>query len=151
MKFGEAIDSALIKNYFNFSGKASRREYWWFVLFVLLSSIIVSISEAVAVGISQGSNFDPDKFYPYFFMVYMALIFLPSLTVHVRRFHDVGRTTKEAIVIYFVTQISSSMITFPNAYIRQEDFLSQILWFAFIASGFYTLYITLKESEEIAQ
>ncbi len=36
MKFGQAIDSVLFKNYFNLEGKASRSEYWWFMLFFII-------------------------------------------------------------------------------------------------------------------
>ncbi len=32
-----------LKNYANFSGRARRREYWWFVLFNILISMGVSI------------------------------------------------------------------------------------------------------------
>ena len=37
--FGEAIGLGF-KNYFNFSNRATRAEYWWFVLFYFLLSLI---------------------------------------------------------------------------------------------------------------
>tara|TARA_B110000014_G_C20125444_1_gene599063 strand:- start:1714 stop:2172 length:459 start_codon:yes stop_codon:yes gene_type:complete len=151
MKFGEAIDSVLVKNYFNFQGKASRAEYWWFVLFLFVSSVVVSFTEAVAVGISQGADFDPENFYPYFFTLYMIFLVLPSLSVTVRRFHDAGRGTMEAVVLYFVAQISSIFIPNPNGLFRAAESLESLVLIAFLTSGIYTLYITLKKSEEISE
>ena len=40
MTFSQSINSVLVKNYANFSGSASRSEYWWFVLFATLVLII---------------------------------------------------------------------------------------------------------------
>ena len=39
MKFGQAIDSVLFKNYFNLEGKATRSEYWWFMLFFIIFTL----------------------------------------------------------------------------------------------------------------
>ena len=39
MKFGEAVVSGL-RNYFNFSGRASRSAFWFFLLFCILVPIV---------------------------------------------------------------------------------------------------------------
>ena len=44
MKFGEAVVSGL-RNYFNFSGRASRSEFWFFVLFCILVPIVGSVGD----------------------------------------------------------------------------------------------------------
>ena len=64
MKFGEAVDTVLVKNYFNFKGKASRSEYWWFLLFMIISGFAASLIEIIAVSASQGSSFNQENFYP---------------------------------------------------------------------------------------
>ena len=102
MIFKEAIDSVLIKNYFTFKGRATRSEYWWFVLFSSVSMMVASIFEVIVVGTFQGERFDPDNFYPYLTLLYICFLFIPTLSVSVRRFHDVGKTTKEAISIFVV-------------------------------------------------
>lgn len=43
MKFGESIDSVLFKNYFNLEGRATRSEFWWFMLFFLIFNLIVGV------------------------------------------------------------------------------------------------------------
>ncbi len=79
--FSEAIESALVKNYCNFKGRASRSEYWWFVLLnVTLKFVVVGVSifsEEVGTILSYG--------------VSLAL-FLPGLGLSVRRLHDIGKS-----------------------------------------------------------
>ena len=42
------------ENYFNFSGRASRGEFWWAYLAFIIASILVSIVDAVLGGIVYG-------------------------------------------------------------------------------------------------
>ena len=41
VSFVDAVKRALTVNYFNFEGRASRSEYWWFSLFTFLCSAIL--------------------------------------------------------------------------------------------------------------
>ena len=79
--FGEAVRRALLENYCNFSGRASRSEYWWFVLFTVILNIVIGIifcwSEN-ALNIVSG-------------LVGLALL-LPGLGLCVRRLHDIGKS-----------------------------------------------------------
>ena len=74
MTFFAAILS-VYKNYFNFSGRARRKEYWSFVLF----SFIVQMF-AVSIG-----SFDV-------YAAFMYLSFIPGLALSFRRMHDSGRS-----------------------------------------------------------
>jgi uncharacterized membrane protein YhaH (DUF805 family) len=78
MTFGEAIRSCY-SNYANFSGRASRSEYWFFTLYHFL---IVSFC---MVGFPFGLGYS---------LLLLSLIanFLPSISVLVRRLHDTGRS-----------------------------------------------------------
>lgn len=78
MSFIEAV-KAVLTNYVGFSGRARRSEYWWFVLFNIILSIVVSV---IANAI---------KFPLLATLVSLALL-LPGLAVSVRRLHDTGRT-----------------------------------------------------------
>jgi len=78
MDFFEAISSGF-KNYVNFGPRAIRSEYWFWVLFVMILSIVAQVIDAVVFGMMQGG--------PLAIVVFLAL-FLPGLAIAVRRLHD---------------------------------------------------------------
>jgi len=78
MTFSEAIRSGF-DHYVKFDGRASRSEFWWWVLFAILVSIAANIVDAV-IGVMLFS-----------WLVSLAL-FLPGLSVSIRRLHDTNRT-----------------------------------------------------------
>ncbi|MGR3634471.1 MAG: DUF805 domain-containing protein, partial [Shimia sp.] len=45
MTFSEAIRTCFSK-YVDFSGRAARSEYWWFILFIALGNIVLSFVDA---------------------------------------------------------------------------------------------------------
>ena len=70
------------ENYTNFSGRASRSEYWYFVLaYYILYIVLVVLGNAVSdgVGLALGS------------LLGLGLL-LPSLAVAVRRLHDTSHS-----------------------------------------------------------
>ncbi len=74
MGFVAAVRSAFA-NYANFRGRATRSQYWWFVLFYLILVIVLS-----AIRLSALSA-----------LVELALI-VPNISLQVRRHHDAGRS-----------------------------------------------------------
>jgi uncharacterized membrane protein YhaH (DUF805 family) len=84
MNFVEAVQSVLSK-YATFSGRARRAEYWWFVLFQVLVSIVAAILDA-ALGTDFGSGSGV------FSLIVTLALLLPGLAVTVRRLHDTDRS-----------------------------------------------------------
>ena len=81
MTFFEAIRTVLVK-YFVFKGRASRSEYWFWILFISLYWLI---------SIIVIDSWLPD-FIPEVILILIQLaIFLPTMAVGVRRLHDTGR------------------------------------------------------------
>ncbi|MEW9702055.1 DUF805 domain-containing protein [Paenibacillus sp. SI8] len=70
----------VLKNYVGFQGRARRKEYWMFVLFNVIVSIVLSILVAIVKPLSVLSY------------LYSLAILLPSLAVGARRLHDTGRS-----------------------------------------------------------
>lgn len=75
----------VLKKYAVFTGRASRAEFWWFVLFNIIVAIILRIIDRVAgtttdagVGI-VGS-------------IYSLAVLIPSIAVAVRRLHDTNKS-----------------------------------------------------------
>ena len=81
------IDSviACFRKYVGFEGRASRSEYWWFVLFTVIAYIIAAIMDAIIFGIELT---DPT---PISWTLQIGLL-LPTLAVSVRRLHDIGKS-----------------------------------------------------------
>ena len=82
MNFPQAIASGF-RNFATFSGRASRSEYWYWVLFTLIGGIATLILDHAAFSDSDYSPLNS---------IFNLICFLPSLAVGVRRLHDIGRT-----------------------------------------------------------
>ncbi len=90
MGFMDAVKNAIMNNYVNFSGRASRSEYWWFFLFSFLSAILAMILDGLTgielIDAGAGVSYGP------FYILTAMGFFLPSLSLMVRRLHDSGRS-----------------------------------------------------------
>lgn len=73
-----------IRNYVNFSGRARRTEFWYFVLFSCLLMIVAMALDVVCFNTPYGV----------FYLLVSLFLFLPQLAVSARRLHDTGRTSK---------------------------------------------------------
>ena len=82
MGFSDAVRSVL-SQYVGFSGRAPRSEYWYWVLFTILISIVAGILDAVLFSDSGISPLDS---------IVTLILLLPGLAVSVRRLHDIGRS-----------------------------------------------------------
>ncbi len=76
----------VLKKYAVFSGRARRKEFWFFVLFNLLVTIILAIADVLLGTFNQetGSGLLGS--------VYALGVFIPYLAVTVRRLHDTNRS-----------------------------------------------------------
>lgn len=82
MEFPEAIKSGF-RNYVNFSGRASRSEYWYWTLFAVIVAIVA--------GILDGAMFPYQETGP-FGAITALILLLPGIAVGIRRLHDIDRT-----------------------------------------------------------
>ncbi len=64
----------VLKQYADFTGRANRKEYWFFVLFNFIAYFVLYfISEYIAI-------------------LYSLAVLLPGIAVGVRRLHDIGKS-----------------------------------------------------------
>ena len=84
MGFFSAIKVCFAK-YATFRGRARRSEYWFFTLFIILSSVVASVLDAAVAGNTAGHL-------TVFSGILWVAIFLPSLAVTARRLHDTDRS-----------------------------------------------------------
>ena len=71
----------VFENYANFSGRARRKEYWMFMLFYFIFSLVLGLISAL-LGV----------FGSLLLLVWSLGLFLPTIAVTIRRFHDSGKT-----------------------------------------------------------
>jgi uncharacterized membrane protein YhaH (DUF805 family) len=79
MTFGRAVESGF-DNYAEWDGRASRSAYWYWALFAFLFQFAMLLLDA-ALGTT-----------PWAYAVASVVLFFPSLTLAVRRLHDVNKT-----------------------------------------------------------
>ena len=86
MTFFEAISSGF-RNYVGFSSRASRSEFWYWILFTVLVSIVTSIIDLEVFDLEVlSSSVTP------FSSIWGLVTLLPSLAMGVRRLHDTDRS-----------------------------------------------------------
>jgi len=73
MTFGASISTCFAK-YGNFKGRASKSEFWWWMLFAFLASLVLGLIS------------------PRLSSLFSLATLLPSLAVSARRLHDIGRS-----------------------------------------------------------
>lgn len=95
MTFGSAVSTCLQRKYVDFSGRASRSEFWWFALFQIVVLVVASMIHEAVYGIAA-----------------LALL-LPALAVGARRLHDVGRSGWW-LVLYFVPFVGFLVLLYWN-------------------------------------
>ncbi len=92
MEFIDSVKSVLMNNFANFDGRASRSEYWWFVLFTLLVGIPLGFIDGVILVVMDAPidsllwSFSP------LVTLFRLSIFIPQLALGVRRMHDLGKS-----------------------------------------------------------
>jgi uncharacterized membrane protein YhaH (DUF805 family) len=113
MTFTESIKTCFSK-YATFDGRASRSEYWWFMLFVVGVGMVLSfLSEALTA------------------LFYLATL-LPSIAAAARRLHDTDRSgwfqlialiplVGWLIVVYFLAQEAKEPNRFGPAISASAD------------------------------
>lgn len=78
MGFGDAVKLGF-SNYVNFSDRACRSEYWYWVLFAIIGAIVTYIIDHV-IGLPVTNT------------IFTLATFLPGLSVGIRRLHDLDRS-----------------------------------------------------------
>tara|TARA_B110000091_G_C13577606_1_gene375065 strand:+ start:287 stop:649 length:363 start_codon:yes stop_codon:yes gene_type:complete len=79
-----------IYQYFNFSGRARRKEFWVFILLNLFVIWLLSIIDSYfnTEYLSTTSS------------IYSLFVFIPSVTVFLRRLHDTGTNGWNILLIF---------------------------------------------------
>ncbi len=95
MGFSEAVRTCLKLKYATFEGRASRSEYWWFLLFVMVVALVIGGLAWLTIGpdgmmaMQNGGSIPAVTLVLFGILgVFYLAVLLPAIAVGVRRFHD---------------------------------------------------------------
>jgi uncharacterized membrane protein YhaH (DUF805 family) len=75
-----------LKKYAVFSGRARRTEYWMFILFNIIITVVLALIDILT------GTFSPQAGVGLLGGLYALAVLIPSIAVTVRRLHDTGRS-----------------------------------------------------------
>ena len=84
MDFQTSIKTCF-KKYTDFSGRASRSEFWWFELFLFIGAIVTVIIDTMMLGYTF-EDYGPIN------IIFTVVTSLPAIAVGARRLHDINRS-----------------------------------------------------------
>jgi len=93
MGFGDAVKNAIVNNYVNFSGRASRSEYWWFTLFnIIVGIVLLPVDMALGFDPLASDPMSPLSSFGVASTIATLALLLPGLGLMWRRLHDGNRS-----------------------------------------------------------
>lgn len=94
-----------LQRYADFSGRAPRREYWWFVLFEWIAFMVLLVS-AMMISASTDSQGGQPLFWIFLIPALLGFLLLaiPNIAVQVRRLHD-QNLTGWLVLLFFIPYI----------------------------------------------
>ena len=132
------------KNYFNFTGRASRSEYWWAYLAYAIVLVVIMTAEGLAMGIDYAGEGVATN------LLYLAT-FIGWLSLTARRLQDRGHTgwwqliyliplipLLYFLVLYAITEDESHVIALSLVF---------ILWIGILITLIVFLCLPPKEDE----
>ena len=94
-----------LKKFTDFEGRATRTEYWTFILVIFFIGVILFALDIV-LGFSTSEQAISGGLLSFIFGI---LVFIPSLSVSVRRLHDSGKSGWLLLVPTIVSIIGASL------------------------------------------
>ena len=74
------------QRYFDFSGRSSRSEYWWWALFVTIAGVVLTYAD-ILIG-----TYSADTESGLSASIFGLVTLIPGIAVGVRRLHDINKT-----------------------------------------------------------
>ncbi|MBV7407619.1 DUF805 domain-containing protein [Maritimibacter sp. DP1N21-5] len=85
MDWKTALHTCLREKYADVNGRAQRSEFWWFVLFIFLGSLVASALDAMLFAPVAGTTGPLN-------LIFTLITIVPAVTVTARRLHDTDRS-----------------------------------------------------------
>lgn len=79
-----------IKNYAVFEGRATRMEFWMFMLFYILVALGIGFVLGIVMTLAEYNESEIDHVSSVVSNIYILFMVLPSISLCVRRLHDIN-------------------------------------------------------------
>lgn len=106
MNFQSSIKTCFNK-FAQFSGRASRSEFWFFVLFGTIGSAVAVVIDTMIF------NYSWEEDGP-IYIIFQIIIFIPSIAVGSRRLHDIDKSGWWQLLIFTIIGIIPLIIWFAK-------------------------------------
>jgi uncharacterized membrane protein YhaH (DUF805 family) len=124
------------RNYFTFSGRATRAEAWWWVLFIVLAGIVLAVVDTLTgtMGMFGDSGLLGQLF--------ELAVLIPSFALGARRLHDINRTGWWLLFFWSFILISAigGGILLVSLFLLDNFLILTVLGFALVI-GFVILWV----------
>ena len=137
MNFQNAIKTCIKKKYANFSGRASKSEYWWFFLFYILAGVASQFLDEVVLDHSVWINYGPIG------TIVNLILIIPILSAGARRLHDTNRSGWWQLLILIVLAV----VYYQKGMLTKGLITSSYFITLFLALGIYILLIVWLASK----
>jgi uncharacterized membrane protein YhaH (DUF805 family) len=97
MNFTDAV-KAVFNKYAVFDGRSLRSEFWYWVLFTFIVSIVLSIFDSILFGTRAGGNGPIGLFFS-------LAVLIPNIAVAVRRLHDIDKSGWWVLIAFTIVGI----------------------------------------------
>ncbi|HHO65646.1 MAG TPA: DUF805 domain-containing protein, partial [Epsilonproteobacteria bacterium] len=90
-----------IKNrYAKFDGRASRSEFWYFILFYALINIALALVDFLVLNPMLGATPDQAAQGGILEIIFALAMLVPSLALAIRRLHDIGKSGWWYLIVF---------------------------------------------------
>ena len=91
-KFNHYFLDTVKNRYADFKGRATRSDYWYFILFSVIISIVLTLINTYAVNPLLGMTPEEAAQGGILSVVFALAMLLPQIGVGARRLHDIGKS-----------------------------------------------------------
>ncbi len=91
-KFNDYFIDTVKNKYADFRGRATRSEYWYFVLFYFIISFIARLIDINLINPSLDLPPEAAMQGSVFTSIFALAVLLPQIAVSIRRLHDIGKS-----------------------------------------------------------
>jgi len=90
-----------IKNrYAKFDGRASRSEFWYFILFYFVSNIILALLDTFVINPMLGATPSQMGQGGFLQIIFALAMLVPSIAIAIRRLHDIGKSGWWYLIVF---------------------------------------------------